>query len=173
AKARKLRLQRQAEHREEHAAEARRLRERDLRARLRASPAAFVSALTAAWHDLLTADDRKEFPLAEVRLGAGFLDSVAALQGVSAEKVVQVCAEVACGCAREVEGREVHRLRSGPAGNAPPRTRARDGATAWRCALQVKTPAARRLHWWEVPSATGRVIELACVGHHDDMRIPE
>jgi hypothetical protein len=51
--------------------------------------------------------------------------------------------------------------------------RARDGAGAWRCALQVKTPGARRLHWWDIPGQGRRVLELASVGHHDDMHIPE
>lgn len=173
ARQRRLQQKQEAERRDELAAEPRRMQERNLRAQLLASPEAFLAGMHSAYARTFTADDRKDYPLATVHIGREFLGSVQALQGISITKVVDVSVEVACGYARAVEGREVHRLRSGPAGNAPPRVRTRDDATAWRCALQVKTPGARRLHWWEVRSSSGRVIELACVGHHDDMHIPE
>lgn len=173
ARQRRLQQKQEAERRDELAAEPRRMQERNLRAQLLASPEAFLAGMHSAYARTFTADDRKDYPLATVHIGREFLGSVQALQGISITKVVDVSVEVACGYARAVEGREVHRLRSGPAGNAPPRVRTRDDATAWRCALQVKTPGARRLHWWEVRSTSGRVIELACVGHHDDMHIPE
>ncbi len=47
------------------------------------------------------------------------------------------------------------------------RTR-QDGATCWRVSLQVKTPGARRLHFWQPPG--GAPPELSSVRHHDDMR---
>lgn len=40
-----------------------------------------------------------------------------------------------------------------------------DGAVAWRASLQVKTPAARRIHYWVLSSGQ---IELARVTAHDD-----
>ena len=39
------------------------------------------------------------------------------------------------------------------------------GAVAWRASLQVKTPAARRIHYWVLSSGQ---IELARVTAHDD-----
>jgi len=47
----------------------------------------------------------------------------------------------------EIAGRELHQLRTGTGGNDPVRVRP-DGATCWRVSLQVKTPPARRLHYW-------------------------
>jgi hypothetical protein len=67
--------------------------------------------------------------------------------------------------------REVHPLRASDGGRQ--RTRARDGAQAWRCALQVNTPGARRMHWWRIPETEGAVVELASVGHRDETEIPE
>jgi hypothetical protein len=109
-----------------------------------------------------------------MRVGRSFLDSLRALDGISVEKVVEVCAQVASLRAHEIPGREVHPLRSGEAG-APTRVRKRDGAKAWRCSLQDGTASARRLHWWDVPGGEGRgrTIEFASVGIHDDTGIPE
>jgi hypothetical protein len=115
---------------------------------------------------------RMEFPLHRMAVGKQFLESVRKLDGLPVEKVIEVCAQVACQRAHQVPGREVHPLRSGPAG-APARVRTRDGAKAWRCSLQDNTASARRLHWWDVPRPDGRVIEFASVGVHDEMEIPE
>ena len=48
-----------------------------------------------------------------------------------------------------------------------------DGAQAWRCALQVNSPSARRLHWWVVPGDSGATIEFANVDVHDAYGIPD
>lgn len=116
-----------------------------------------------------TEDDKRRYPLRAVTLGPEFVQRVRRLDGISAEKVAEVSADVAARRAHEFAGREVHALRAGE-GVAPQRTRSRDGATAWRCALQIGTPSARRLHWWELPDGA---IELASVGAHDDFSIPE
>ena len=68
------------------------------------------------------------------------------------------------GLALQMPSREVHRLRAGSGGDDPVRTRA-DGAVAWRASLQVKTPSARRIHYWVLPSG---LIELSRVTVHDD-----
>jgi hypothetical protein len=92
--------------------------------------------------------------------------------GIEVDKVLEVCAQVAASLAHKIPGREVHPLRDGSRG-AGYVTRRRDGAKAWRCALQVKTPSARRLHWWNVPGPDGGVIEFACIGTHDSLDMPE
>ncbi len=122
-----------------------------------------------------TPSDREEWPLLAMRLHPEFLGSVDALEGVDRDKIVDVCAQVACDRAWKIGGRFVHPLRDGEAGDLPQRTRATDCASAWRCALQQGTAAARRLHWWRVPQAGDDVdiIEFAHVGHHDDFSIPE
>jgi hypothetical protein len=86
--------------------------------------------------------------------------------------MLEVCAQVATNLPHKIPGREVHPLRDGSRG-AGSVTRGRDGAKAWRCALQVKTPSARRLHWWNVPGPDGAVIEFACIGTHDSLDMPD
>lgn len=116
--------------------------------------------------------ERFDFPLCRMRLHPGFLASAKVLEGVPIEKIIEVCAQVACLRAHWFAAREVHEL------GDPALTRARDGAKAWRCALQLHTSGARRLHWWDVPagdalSGTTRVIEFTRVGLHDDYSMPE
>jgi predicted RNA-binding protein with RPS1 domain len=131
----------------------------------------FVEAVHAAYARMYAPGDREQYPLCDIQLGDQFLDRLDSLEGVPVEKVVEVCAHVAAGRHVEIAGLDVHQLRHGPAG-APARTRSSDGAHAWRCALQIGTPSARRFHWWELPGAPRRV-EFASVGVHDDMEIPE
>ncbi|MCC6782508.1 MAG: S1 RNA-binding domain-containing protein [Planctomycetes bacterium] len=137
-----------------------------------ASSASFLRAVRLEYARTMNEGDRQSFPLCAMRVGREFLARLAALDGISIDKVVEICMQVACLRAHEIAGREVHQLRAGPAG-APTRMRAKDGAKAWRCSLQDNTASARRLHWWDVPGPTGRVIEFASVGVHDDMSIPE
>lgn len=73
--------------------------------------------------------------------------------------------EVLTGLAADIPGRELHRLRTGNGGGDPYRVRA-DGARAFRASLQVNTPSARRLHYWQLPNGQ---IELSRVVLHDDV----
>ena len=107
-----------------------------------------------------------------MRVGPAFLHRLHALDGISLDKVFEVCAQVAAGRAHEIPAREVHRLRQSDRGAAYVE-RKRDGALAWRCSLQDNTPGARRLHWWALPGPNGGTIEFASVGVHDDYGIPE
>ena len=136
------------------------------------SERAFSLAVRLCYARMYGEGDRQEHPLRRMRIGASFLESVRDLEGVSLEKIVEVCAQVACGAAATVPAREVHQLRDGPRG-AGGRTRDADGAKAWRCSLQDNTASARRLHWWSVPGDDGGVVEFACVGLHDSYGIPE
>lgn len=129
----------------------------------------FLALLRETYEARYTRDDQARYPLRDVRLGPQFLERVRRTEGVELAKVVEVAADVAARRAHEIAGREVHPLRSGE-GGAPQRTRAADGAQAWRCSLQVGTASARRLHWWEL---RGGGVELAGVGVHDDLSIPE
>jgi len=156
-------------------------RARDLRGRL-TEPApeehthdvdpelAFHQDLLETWFEHLTPSDRRERPLGSYLVGAQFLSSVAQLQTVSRDRVAWVCAMVAGGRGPELANLELHPLRSGRGGNDPPRVRARDGATAWRCALKTNSPSAPRLHYWLLADGT---TEFAKVGPHDDMDISE
>ena len=101
-------------------------------------------------------------PLTDYRLGPGFLESLATLEGIPRDKVLDVLVEVLTDRAKEIPGRELHQLRES-ASSPVQRVRA-DGARAWRCALQVNTPSARRLHFWRLPDGG---IELDQVATHD------
>jgi hypothetical protein len=135
------------------------------------SETAFLAAVRIDHARRFNESDRHRYPLRRMRVGREFLARLRAIDGVPIEKVVEVCAQVACLRAHEIPGREVHELRAGPAG-APAVVRKRDGAKAWRCSLQDGTPSARRLHWWDVPGPDGRTIEFASVAVHDDFSIP-
>jgi hypothetical protein len=129
----------------------------------------FVRAVRTAYARMFDEDDRLRHPLLRMRVGPQFLDSLRALEGADIDKVLEVCAQVAADFAHEIASREVHQLRAGRAGQ--PRLRISDQAQAWRCALQVKSPSARRLHWWRIPGAAGATIEFASADVHDEFGI--
>jgi hypothetical protein len=135
-----------------------------------ASESAFLAAVRVEHARRFDESDGQRYPLARMRVGKGFLDSLRRLEGIDVEKVVEVCAQVASGRAHEIPGRAVHELTEGVAGRAI--VRASDGAKAWRCALQVGSPSARRLHWWSIPAKAGTAIEFANVAVHDEYSIP-
>lgn len=70
------------------------------------------------------------------------------------------------GLVFQIAGREAHQLRTGTGCDDPFVSRA-DGANCWRVSLQIKTPSARRLHFWQLNDGS---IELASVRLHDDVR---
>lgn len=132
---------------------------------------AFLAAVRIEYARAFDEGSRASHPLQRMRVGREFLHRLRALEGFDVGKVVEVCAQVACGRAHEIPGRSVHELHAAERG-APGRTRASDGAKAWRGSLQDGAPGARRLHWWEIPGRDGRTIEFASVAHHDDVSIP-
>ncbi|MBK9156836.1 MAG: hypothetical protein IPM11_01685 [Micropruina sp.] len=119
-----------------------------------------------AWARRVPAEQKDGLPLASWTVGPDFFASWAEVEGVARSKVVDVIVEVLTGRAYEFAGREAHQLRTGPGGDDPPRMR-EDGATCWRVSLQVKTPSARRLHYWLLNDGS---IELSSIRLHDDMR---
>lgn len=136
------------------------------------SDRAFVTAVRVTYAKMFDEGTREQHPLQKLRVGSAFLDSARSLEGVELDKILDVCAQVASGMAHHVDGRDVHPLRAG-AGGAKALVRETDNATAWRCALQVKSPSARRLHWWAIPGPDGQTVEFAKVGVHDDVSMPD
>lgn len=130
----------------------------------------FIEAIRASYRERTEEADRESFPLCEIRLHPNFLDAVEGLQGINRNKIVEVCAEVACGRAVTLPSRSVHALRKSQGAESGQRIRASDGAKAYRCNLQTGTASARRLHWWRID---GHTIEFAHVGIHDDETCPE
>lgn len=119
------------------------------------------------WATRTAPSEQEDRPLADYLLAPGFLDSVDLLEGIKTEKIADVVFEIVTGLAPQLQGREVHHLRTGPGGDDPVRQR-EDGAIAWRASLQVNTPSARRIHYWVLPNGT---VELARVATHDDFAI--
>ncbi len=111
-------------------------------------------------------DSRSRLPWPDDYLmSQGFLASVDELvrsSGISREKIVETCAEVLCGQAKEMANRAVKEWRSSKRGPVLLRD---DGAVAMRVRLQTGTSAARRLRCWRLPSGQ---IELDWVGSHDE-----
>ncbi len=127
----------------------------------------FRHLVQARWATRTPVAEQVARPLPEYGIGAGFIQSLADLEGVSREKVADVVVEVVTGVAPKVAGREVHRPRSGMGGGDPVRTRP-DGAVGYRASLQTNTPSARRLHYWMLRDGQ---IELARVCTHDAFSI--
>lgn len=120
-----------------------------------------------AWQRLTTPADRRRYPWREPRFGPDFAASLRRVHGVDRRRLAEVCAEVVCGRAAERAGLELHPLRVSEGGDAPQVVRG-DGAKAFRVALQVHSPSARRLHYWLLPDGQ---VEFAKVVYHDDVSI--
>ncbi len=116
-----------------------------------------------AWARRTTADEKRDLPLLPHTYGPEFFSSWASIEGIERSKVVDVLVDVLTGRDAELASRELHQMRTSEAGGAPFLTRD-DGATAWRVSLQVKTPSARRLHYWRTSDGN---IELASIRLHD------
>ena len=83
-----------------------------------------------AWVDRIPATDKAARPLpARWLVGPQFLDSLETLEGISRQKVAAVVVEALTGLAKDLPGRDLHRLRTSAAGGAPAVTR-EDGAVA-------------------------------------------
>lgn len=135
-----------------------------------ASEISFLVAVRVEYARRFNEADRQRYPLQKMRVGQSFLESARNLHGIDITKVVEVCAQVACNRAHEIQGRYVHELTESVAGRST--VRPSDGAKAWRCALQVGSPSARRLHWWSIPQKDGETTEFASVVVHDEFSIP-
>ena len=127
--------------------------------------AQFRHDIYSTWVKRIPASEKESLPLRDFLIGPAFLDSLEEVEGVKTGKVHDVVVEVLTELVRRLPGRELHRLRTSESGNSPPTTRG-DGAVAWRVSLQVGSPSARRLHYWQLPDGS---IELAKVCLHDDV----
>lgn len=118
------------------------------------------------WATRIPAGSKAGTPLAEYDFADGFLTAVDEIHGIDRSKIISVAVEVLTGIADSMPGRDMHRLRSGPAGAGCIEDPVL--GTAWRVALQTKTASARRMHFWR--GSDGKVV-FATVGVHDDMNI--
>lgn len=124
---------------------------------------AFRFDIMLAWATRLTAADKVAFPLSDYVVGPEFLPSLEAIQGIDRRKVIEIAADVVCGRAKDSTTHAPRAYRTAEDASAPQRVRD-DGAAAFRVHLQNNTPAARRLHYWQLRD---RRIELWNVATHD------
>ncbi|MBB1483292.1 hypothetical protein H5392_05360 [Tessaracoccus sp. MC1865] len=120
-----------------------------------------------AWALMTTPSEKRVRRLKKWRYSDHFFATVAEVEGVSRDKVVEVLVHVLTGLDAELTSRGRHQLRTGEGGDAPSLVRP-GGETAWRVSLQVNAPSARRLHYWVCNDGS---IELSSVRLHDDMRV--
>jgi hypothetical protein len=116
-----------------------------------------------------TPDGSDRRPLAERSYSGEFIDDVERLVGSDTAgrlRIAWVCAMVACGRAKDLDGLQVHPLRTGEGPMAP--QNACGEAKAYRCAIRRNTPGAPRMHWWQLP---GGKVQFANVFRHDTFRI--
>jgi hypothetical protein len=113
------------------------------------------------WARRILATEKADRPLRPYRLGARFLESLREVEGIDRAKVADVVVDVLTGLAENSSGRDMHPLRAGNSTGEPLR---HEGYTCWRVAIQRRSPAARRLHFWR----SADDIVLSRVVLHDD-----
>lgn len=119
-----------------------------------------------AWIERVPQFEKLQLPLpTDYIIGSRFAASISALDDGQFDKAMKCVVDVLTDRAKDIAGRDLHRLRSGDGGRDARRVRAEDGAVAWRAAIEIKAASARRLHFW----AIGSRIELSQVAVHDDM----
>jgi len=109
------------------------------------------------------AQERDELPLREYRLGADFPSSVDGLD-IDRARVVEASVDILTGRVWGSNSRQPHQFMDSPLPGGKAWVRP-DGAVAWRAYLQVNTPQARRIMWWELTDGT---VELSRASTHDD-----
>lgn len=122
-------------------------------------------AVQRRWVERVPAAEKEHLPLGPYAVGDEFLQSLEQVHGLDRDKVADVVVDIATGRVHSVTGYQTHRLRESEESNRY--VSREDGATCWRVSLQVNSPSARRLHFWQPP---GGVPELSSVRLHDDTR---
>jgi hypothetical protein len=119
-----------------------------------------------AWVDRVPESDREEWRLPHSYvLGDRFADSLTGLDDGQLAKAFKASVDVLTGRVKTLQGRHLHALRQG-AGPADPHLLRWDGARCMRVSIEQNTPAARRMHFWQLPDGG---IELGRIVTHDDM----
>ena len=112
--------------------------------------------------------------LSPFRLGPRFIESVNE-RGLDSNEVIlrsiiRAASDVILDRARDIQGYRLHPFRKSETADSPQFTRDSDGAKGWRLMLQ-KHGAGWRLHYWQIPTAQGSMIEFANVGKESEREI--
>jgi len=127
--------------------------------------AQFSYEVDVAYAQQIPPGDKAIRPRRQLCLGPDFLHTLSSLGGIDRAKVVDVTVQIITDIVFELDGRDLHPLRSGDGPADRLVIRESDGARCMRVALQRNAASARRLHYWRV----GNAIELSRVVKHDDM----
>lgn len=108
------------------------------------------------------------------RLGPHFIKSVNE-RGLDTNitllrSIIHATADVITDKAKDVRGYHLHKFRESDTPDSPQFTRDSDNAKAWRLMLQ-KHGAGWRLHYWQIPTPEGSIIEFANVGKESEREI--
>lgn len=108
------------------------------------------------------------------RLGSRFMASVNSRGLDNSEivlsNIVRAAASVIAGTAKDVPRYKLHHLRRNETADSPQRTRESDNAKAWRLMVQQQG-AGWRLHYWQIPTPDGSIIEFANVCKESESEI--
>jgi len=108
------------------------------------------------------------------RLGPRFIESVNE-RGLDTNttllrSIIRAAADVIADKARDIRGYHLHAFRKNEAANSQQFVRDGDNARAWRLMLQ-QHGAGWRLHYWQIPTPEGSIIEFANVGKESEREI--
>jgi len=110
------------------------------------------------------------------RLGARFIESVNS-RGLDANEIVlrgiiRAAAAVIADKAKDMPGYHLHQKRIKETADSPQHIRDSDHAKGWRLMLQ-QHGAGWRLHYWQISTSEGSMIEFANVGKESEREIYE
>jgi hypothetical protein len=109
-------------------------------------------------------------------IGSGFIESVnnAGLDtnDTILRRIVKAAAAVIADQAKYIEGYKLHERRESEAANSSQHTRRRDNAKAWRLMIG-KRGAGWRMHYWQIPTQQGNIIEFSNVVKESDDTVYE
>jgi hypothetical protein len=121
--------------------------------------------LQLAWVERVPYNERAGRAAPVAIVGDRFVESFVAMESGKKAKALRAMLDVLSGDRAKLAALEVHPLREGDGAAARDLVR-EDGAKCKRAYVEEKSPAARRLHYWQLPDNS---IEFSRVVVHDDM----
>jgi hypothetical protein len=121
--------------------------------------------LQLAWVERVPYNERAGRAAPVAIVGDRFVESFVAMESGKKAKALRAMLDVLSGDRAKLAALEVHPLREGDGATARDLVR-EDGAKCKRAHIEEKSPAARRLHYWQLPDNS---IEFSRVVLHDDM----
>lgn len=112
--------------------------------------------------------------IAEFQLGPHFIESVNE-RGLDTNetmlrKIIRVASYIIADRAKDIKGCQLHPHRESETADSPQLIREHDRAIGWRLMLQ-KNGAGWRLHYWQIPTAEGSLIEFANISKESERKI--